>query len=70
MTAIAIRLNQRALFDKLRKAEASLTKVNSFDETTLLHTAVWAGHEDMVDTLLLTGLFVGELLEAQDKDGR
>lgn len=49
---------------------ADIAKINEKDQTTLLHNAVWAGHEDMVAVLLKTGIFRGRLLEAEDGDGR
>ena len=68
--AVAVKLNQRELFDTLVQNGADVSKVNEHDKTTLLHTACWAGHEDMLELLLKTGAFNGELLEAQDTDGR
>jgi len=67
---IAIQQNNAKAFETLYAKGADITKVNEKDKTTLLHTAVWAGHEEMVAVLLRTGRFKGALLEAEDYDGR
>jgi len=67
---IAVLLNQPKLFEILKNNRADLTIVNPHSQSTLLHTAVWAGHEEMVELLLRTGAFKGELMEIEDADGR
>jgi len=67
---LAVERGHSGIVKTLVNNGASLTSIAPNEGTTLLHKACWMGHEYMVNYLLDTGAFKGELLDHKDTWGR